>query len=75
MLEGNIPLLPQKGFIMAEEEAKNLEQVEEVVETPETEEQFAKSGKKSNKNDKLYGSLPNRSELSSKKAPQHHRGA
>lgn len=34
---------------MAEEEAKNLEQVEEVVETPETEEQFAKSGKKSKK--------------------------
>jgi len=50
MLEGKYPLLPQKGFIMAEEEAKNLETpVEEVVETPETEEKFAKSGKKSKK--------------------------
>ena len=34
---------------MAEEEAKNLEQVAEVAETPETEEKFAKSGKKSKK--------------------------
>ena len=34
---------------MAEEEAKNLEQVTEVVETPVTEEKFAKSGKKSKK--------------------------
>ena len=53
MLEGIIPLLPQKGFIMAEEEAKNLETpvVEEAVETATeaTEEKFAKAGKKSKK--------------------------
>lgn len=51
MLGGPCPLTPQKGFKMAEEEAKKLEQtpVEEIKETPETEEKFAKSGKKSKK--------------------------
>lgn len=53
---GFCPLIPQKGFIMAEKEAEKLEKVEEVVaetpevtETVEATEKFAKAGKKSKK--------------------------
>lgn len=44
-----MPFVPQKGIIMAEEEAKKIEAVEEVVSETEEPEVFAKSGKKSKK--------------------------